>query len=334
VGTGRLDFTIGSEAFGIDIEATDDLNAIANKINNASDNPGMTATVITSDGGSRLVFSSDVEGTDSQISVNATDTTGTGLADMFNGVSLSELQPAANSIVYIDGQKVTSQTNTVAGAISGVSLDLTNADINQTSTLSITLDTEAVKENIKGFVDSYNALMTSIDKLSSYDADTKKASALQGDSIIRSLESQLRGIVSDRVDVNGETIALYEIGISTDRYGKLTIDDSKLDDVIANDMDKIEGLFANETTGLANQLDDLAENYVKTGGLIDDRNKTYTKQTSRLDDQREAFTLKMEQLEARLYKQFNTMDLIVAQLNQQSAGLYDRLNSLPGVVPQ
>ena len=334
VSAGRLDFTIGAEPFGVDIEASDDLNTIANKINNAADNPGMTATVITSDGGSRLVFSSDVEGTDSQISVNATDTTGTGLSDMFNGNSLSELQPAANSIVYIDGQKVTSQTNTVAGAISGVSLDLTKADINQTSTLSITLDNEAVKANVKGFVDSYNALMTSIDKLSSYNADTKKASALQGDSIIRSLESQLRGIVSDRVDINGETTALYEVGISTDRYGKLTIDNSKLDDIIANDMDKIEGLFATETTGLANKLDVLAENYVKTGGLIDDRNKTYTKQTSRLDDQREAFTLKMEQLEARLYKQFNTMDLIVAQLNQQSAGLYDRLNSLPGVVPQ
>ncbi|MGS0725760.1 flagellar filament capping protein FliD, partial [Shewanella sp. 0m-11] len=54
----------------------------------------------------------------------------------------------------------------------------------------------------------------------------------------------------------------------------------------------------------------------------------------RLDDQREAFTRKMDLLEARLFKQFNAMDLIVGQLNQQSAGLADRLNSLPGVVSQ
>ncbi|QSX36082.1 flagellar filament capping protein FliD [Shewanella sedimentimangrovi] len=333
VGEGRLDFTVNGNGFGVDIAATDSLSAIASKINDASDNVGVTATIVTSDAGSRLVLTSNTEGTDSQISVTATDTSGTGLNDMFNGANLTELQPAANSIIYIDGDKVTSQTNEVKDAIAGVTLSLTDADVNKTSTLTIEQDTDAVKSNIKEFVDAYNSLMSSIDKLSSYDADTKKAAALQGDSMIRGLESQLRSMISERVDIGGgETLALYDMGIKTDRYGKLSIDDTKLDSAIKNDMGKIEGLFSTTDTGLANRLESLANGYVKSGGLIQGRNNSYTSDKQRIADQKEAFTLKMEQLEARLYKQFNHMDLVVASLNQQSSGLADRLNSLPGVV--
>ena len=44
--------------------------------------------------------------------------------------------------------------------------------------------------------------------------------------------------------------------------------------------------------------------------------------------------MKMSSYEARLLKQFNAMDLIVANLSAQSADLSNRLASLPGVVPQ
>ncbi|QYK03965.1 flagellar filament capping protein FliD [Shewanella zhangzhouensis] len=332
VGEGRLDFTVNGESFGVDVDAADDLNAIAKKINDASDNKGVIATVITSDAGSRLVFSSEETGTANQVSVTATDTSGTGLNDMFNGANLSELQAAQDAILYVDNQKITSSSNEVKGAITGVTLELTKADIGEVGTLTISQDDEAVKANVTGFVDAYNALLDSINKLSSYDADNKKAAALQGDSMIRSLESQLRKMISERVDVNGETVALYDMGIKTDRYGKLEIDSAKLDKAIAEDMSSLEGLFSTTDTGLANRLSDLASTYTKAGGVISTRNDTYNSEKQRLDDQREAFTRKMDALEARLFKQFNAMDLVVASLNQQTTGLIDRLNSLPGVI--
>jgi flagellar hook-associated protein 2 len=251
---------------------------------------------------------------------------------MFNGTNLNTLVDAKNSIIEVDGQKLTSQSNSVTDAIAGITLDLTKADLNSTSTLTVEQDNEAVKENLKSFVETYNSLLTSIDKLSSYDADKKTAAALQGDSMIRSLESQLRNMVSERVSVDGSDVALYDIGLSTDRYGKLNIDEAKLDESIANNMSSIEGLFSTPNTGLANRFDELANNYVKTGGVIDNRKNSYTEETKRLTLQRESFSLKMAQLESRLLKQFNAMDLVVAQLNQQSASLVDRLNSLPGAV--
>lgn len=332
VGAGSLDFTVNGKNFSVAVTGTDSLTKIASNINSASDNAGVTATVITSDGGSRIVFSASKEGPDNQIALTATDTTGNGLNDMFGAANLTTLQAAQTSLVHIDGQAVTSQTNEVTNAIEGVTLKLTAADLASTTTLSISQDDEAVKSNITGFVDAYNSLLTSIDKLSSYNATTKVVGALQGDSMIRSLESQLRRMVSERVDVNGTEFALYEMGIKTDRSGKLEIDDTKLDASIKSNMSGLQGLFATNDTGLANRFDDLSKSYVKTGGLIDDRNKSYTASTSRLGKDRESFTLKMTQLQARLTKQFNAMDLIVSQLNQQSSGLADRLKSLPGVM--
>ncbi|MBO2602857.1 flagellar filament capping protein FliD [Shewanella algae] len=332
VGEGSLQFAINGENFSVDVEATDSLEDIAKKVNANADNSGVTATVITSDAGSRLVFSSDKEGTDNQISVTATDTSGTGLSGMFGAGNLEEIQAASNAVLYIDGQKLTSQSNEVKDAIPGVTLNLTDADVNKTTKLTIAQDTDAVKENVKGFVDAYNSLITSIEKLSAYDVDKKEAAALQGDSMIRSLESQLRSGISDRVATADGTIALYDIGIKTDRYGKLSIDDAKLDEAIKTNMDGVEALFSTKDTGLANAMDELATTYVKAGGVIDTRNQAYTGDKQRLADQREAFALKMELLEARLTKQFNAMDLVVGQLSAQGQNVIGALNSLPGVV--
>ncbi|MGL5048845.1 MAG: flagellar filament capping protein FliD, partial [Shewanella sp.] len=328
VGEGSLAFDINGKSFSIDVSPTDSLAAIAKKVNESPDNAGVTATVITSDAGSRLVFSSDKSGEDNQISITANDTSGTGLNDMFGVGNISTLQDAKNSIVYIDNQKVTSQTNEVKNAITGVTLNLTDADISKTTTLKIEQDNDAVKTNVKAFVEAYNSLATAIDKMSAYDKDKKTSASLQGDSMIRSIESQLRSISSERVLTNdGNSIALYDIGIKTDRSGKLSVDDTKLDKVISEDMSSVEALFSTPNKGLANRFNDLADNYVKSRGLIDSRQTGYTNQQSQITDQREFFKLKMDQLTARLTKQFNAMDLMVGQLNQQSSGLVDRLNS-------
>lgn len=333
VGEGSLGFDINGKSFSVDIGATDSLATIAKKVNEASDNVGVTATVITSDAGSRLVFSSNKTGEDNQITLTATDTSGTGITDMFGSGNTTTLQDAKNAVLYIDDQKVTSQSNEVKNAITGVTLNLKDADIAKTTTIKIEQDNDAVKTNVKAFVDAYNSLATAIDKMSSYDKEKKTAAALQGDSMIRSIESQLRSISSERIPTeDGGSIALYDIGIKTDRYGKLSVDDTKLNKALTENMSGVESLFATPDKGLANRFYDLSDSYVKARGLIADRQTSFTNQQNSLADQREAFTLKMDQLTARLTKQFNAMDLVVGQLNQQSSGLVDRLNSLPGAV--
>ncbi|MBW3138144.1 flagellar filament capping protein FliD [Ferrimonas balearica] len=337
VGEGQLTLTAGVDDEGnptsmtLNVEADDTLADIAAKINSAEDNPGITATIITGDNGPRLVMTSDKTGTDHQITVTATDTNGTGLTDTFG--AMEELVAAENASLTIDGMDVTSQSNSVKDAIQGVTLNLKDAELSKTTKVTIAKDTGSAKTVIKEFVDAYNGLQEQIDSLSAYDAETETAGPLQGDSLPRSITSQLRNVMSSAYDLgNGETGSLAQFGLSFDRYGKLNIDDDQLNDALKDDAASIAQLFAAEDTGLAYRLDSTVDVYTQTGGLLSSRDDTLKSQLDRIESDRDQLNRQMAAYEARLFKQFNAMDSVVYQLNAQAAMLTERLSSLPGLV--
>jgi len=84
--------------------------------------------------------------------------------------------------------------------------------------------------------------------------------------------------------------------------------------------------------GIADQLDSLITQLLKTDSLIDTRTDGINTSIKNLGEQRTALDKKIDTLEARLYKQFNAMDQIVAQLQATGSYLEQQLDSLPGVV--
>ncbi|MGS0682925.1 flagellar filament capping protein FliD [Shewanella sp. 125m-7] len=332
LGEGSLTFGVDGKDFVVAVEAGDSLETVMQKINDAEDNVGVTATIINGDNGPQLVMTSDETGTANNITVTATDTDGgTGLADTF---SMTELSAAKDAVLYVDGLKVTSGSNDVENVITGVSLTLKADDIAKSTTLTISPDTDSVKSSVEGFVESYNALMGTVSELSGYDPETETAGILQGDAIVRSIQSQLRGVLSSSFDTAEGATMLANIGVKTTQQGTLEIDEKILDNALDNDMPQIREMFSAEETGLAARLDGLVETYVQSGGTIDSRDETLDNQISRITDSREQLAMKMAAYEKRLFAQFNAMDLVVASLNQQSNDLFSRLDSLPGMVPQ
>lgn len=330
IGTGSLAIAVGSNSFNIDVEATDTLTEIMNKINSSDDNEDVTATIINGEFGPQLVLGSKTTGLDSTISVTATDSDGnTGLADTF---TMTEVTPAQNAIVYIDGVKVVSQENTIEEGITGVSLTLTAADIDKTTTLTVSKDTAKTKTAIEGFVEAYNSVMTTIKDLSSYDADTEQAGILQGDSLPRSIQSQMRNMLSSQYSTSDGDKMLANLGITTTTAGLLEVDSTKLTEAIASDTGAIAEMFSTEDTGLASRMSSLMDSYVDYGGVLDSRDTSLDDQLSRLTDSREALATRMAAYSDRLYAQYNAMDLIVASLNSTSSDLQSRLDSLPGLV--
>lgn len=218
-------------------------------------------------------------------------------------------------------------------AITGVSLTLKSADLAKTTTVTVSKDTAKTKSAIEGFVKSYNSMMTTIKDLTGYNADTKKAGIMQGDSLPRSIQSQVRGILSSTFDTgSGSVDTLANFGIKTTREGLLEIDSKKLTDSIENSNAEITTLFSAEKSGLATKMSELVDSYVKTGGIMDSRDTNLDEQLSRIKDSRVQLNLRMSAYNDRLLKQFNAMDAVVGSLNAQSSNLQQRLDSLPGVV--
>ena len=331
IGEGSLSIGVGSgTAFNIDVSATDSLTDIMKKINSADDNSDVTATIVNGELGPQLVLGSKKTGEDNLISVTAINTgAGTGLSDTF---AMTELTPAKNAIAYIDGVKVIGQSNSLNEAITGVSLTLTAADITKTTTLTVSKDTTKTKTAIEGFVESYNGLMKTVQDLTGYDPDTKAAGILQGDSLPRGIQSQLRSMLSSGFETSDGAQVLANFGIKTTREGLLEIDSAKLTKSIESDNGVIAELFATEDTGLAAKMSGLVDTYIKSGGVIESRDSSLDEQLSRIADSRVQLNARMAAYSDRLYKQYNAMDLIVANLNSQSSSLLSRIDSLPGVV--
>lgn len=340
VGAGSINIAVGSTSFDVEIVGgqNNTLAGIRDAINNATNNPGVTASILTVSDGmggtvSKLVLSSDDTGAANAITVSVTgdsdgnDTDNVGLSAFLNA-NMEQKSTAADALIRVDGFDVTSSSNVFENAIQGVTLTALEANPGVTETLGVSIDKTAIKTNLTTFVESFNALAETFKFLTKYDPETNEAGLLTGDTTIRSIENQLRRVVTGAVDgLEGTFNSLVSLGITTQRDGTLKLDSTKLDKALNTNFDEVADLLAGEN-GVIKKLDDTVNNFVKTGGLIANRNDTYLKQLKELDEQQERLAMRMTSLEERLRAQFSAMDALVANLNSTGDFIARQMDSI------
>ncbi|WP_405228945.1 flagellar filament capping protein FliD [Lentisalinibacter sediminis] len=334
VGTGTL--TIGVGALSFDVEITEENNTLAgirDAINAAVDNAGVSATIVNADAGSYLILSGTKTGASREVSVSQAAGDG-GLAaltyDAAAGTgSLTQSQAAQDAQVRIDGFDVYSETNTVTGAIDGVSIDLLGAAPGETNDAVIEYDVAAVRSTITDFVESYNELVDTVGSLTSYNQETQQGGPLLGDATLRGLEAQLRREFSTPAGNSQSPFGtLAEIGVSLQIDGKLAVDDTRLDEALGTNFQDVGRLFAAED-GFAVRLFDRVDRALSDDGAIETRTEGLNNRIERIEEQRESLNRRLEALETRLLRQFNALDSLVSQLNNTSSFLAQQLANLP-----
>lgn len=335
VGTGSMVISLGAESATIDITAENNtLSGIRDAINASIDNPGLSATIVNADSGSYLILTADKTGLANAITLTQSGGDG-GLSaleyDPGNGLnSLTESIAGQDALVRIDGLAVASSTNTIAGAIQGVSIDLLASMQGGTEKLTVENDESAARGLVEDFVASYNALVSTLDSLTDYDAESGAAAPLLGDATVRGIRDQVRRELSTTVDdINAPFGTLAEVGIETQLDGTISIDDARLSEVLAEDFVKFGQLFS-ATDGFAVRLYDLADNFLKSDGIIETRSTGLQTQIEGYGDERDSLNERLASLETRLLRQFNALDSLLAQLGSTSNFLAQQLDNLPG----
>jgi len=330
VGTGTLDISLGSDTFQITVDNTNQtLEGIRDAINSASDNPGISASIISVDGGTQLVFASNKIGASNAIDIVATDDNGADGFDLARlaTASLDTIQSSQDAIINIDQQQVTRGSNAFSDVIQGVSFTLKKEDVGTTETLTIELNTGSVKGKVNTFAAAYNSLVETMKSLSSYDSEGGASGPLIGDSILRGVQSQVRQALTTSVSgLDFGTLA--EIGVSTNELGKLEVDSEKLDEIMTSDFEAVSQLFASED-GLANSLSSLLDRYVDSDGVIESKTDGLQSRISSIGDDRERLGARLIALEARYQAQFTAMDMLVGQLQSLGTYLGQQLANLP-----
>jgi flagellar hook-associated protein 2 len=332
VGTGSLAISLGATTFNITVDSENNtLAGLRDAINAASDNPGLTASIINVDGGSRLVLTSDKLGSANTIGIVATDDDGmpedtAGLSRLAT-VNLTTVQAAQDAIINVDSQPVTRDSNTFSDVISGVKFTLDSALPGTVESLSIGLDKGSLIKNVNSFVKAYNSLADTMASLSSFNADTGAAGTLLGDSALRSVQSKISQTMSSSIAGLGFG-SLVSIGITTNDEGNLEVDSAKLDTVMTADYTAVSQLFSSEN-GLAKSLDSVLERYISSDGILTARQDGLQTNIDSLDGDREQLNRRLASLDARYRAQFTAMDILVAQLTSLGDYMTQQLASLP-----
>jgi len=337
VGTGTLSIAVDTNSFSVTIDTTNNtLEDIRDAINNAVDNTGVAATIVNGDTGSFLLLTGEKTGSNQSMIVTQSGGDG-GLSvleydppNMLN--SLTETAQALDAQIEIDGYTVTSDSNVVVDAIEGVTLNVVKAEVGTTTQITIENDLDAVRTQINAFVDSYNDLIDSFDTLTAFNVDLELAAPLLGDAIVRGVRDQIRREMSTAVTtINASFKSLTDIGLDTDVDGKLTVDSTTLDNILATEFSKLGQLFGN-SDGYAVRLADVVDSYLdENDGIIPLKIDGLGKTIEDFTNQREALNARLTALETRLLRQFNALDLLIGELNATSNFLTLQLQNLPKI---
>lgn len=327
-----------SKTFSANGDTTSGSNVIGN-ISTANLQVGMALSGAGLEDGTVIT---GILGPDSvQLSKNAT-ATGTGVAISYPNSAYQAGTPASFSV---DGIAISKTSNTVTDVIPGITLNLLKEG--GTTTVNVENDDAAVTTKINNFVKGFNDAITLLNKQSNYDATTKTAGVLSGDSTVRMVKSQLQSIVTTPIaDASGAYSMLSEIGITTNRAdGTLKVDSTKLADALKNDFESVVELFSKnggvadldaDQYGVAEKFNNLLEKLTHSyegpssdsNGIISSRIQGLKKTMSGIDTQIENMEVRLTRKEEALKKQFTAMETLVSSLTTQGNALITYLNSL------
>ena len=157
--------------------------------------------------------------------------------------NLSETVTAQNANFKVNGVAVSKSSNTVTDVIEGVTLTLQKTTTTS-ATLTVARDTASIQSSVAAFVKAYNDLNKTLKDVSSYDPATKKGAILQGDAVVRGIQSQVRAALNTPVSGAGALTHLSQIGVTFQKDGTLALDSTKLSAAITSNPTDIAALFA------------------------------------------------------------------------------------------
>jgi flagellar hook-associated protein 2 len=334
------DFTITSSASGIDFDTTiQSASTSTISIAAGSDTPaGVVSAVNTSGTGltAQLVNTGDASTpykvvlTGASGKYNAFSVTSSSTALNFD----TTLQAASNASLTVDGIGISSSSNTVTEAITGVTLNLL-ATNSTAATLALNNDVNGAKTKITALVTAYNDTLDLFDELTNSKSTLETyGGTMAGNSTMNTMRTALRALVtgdSSTADASGTLSALRDIGVEVNSKGRLATNSVKLDLALnfdfTNTVTLLSGNQENQSaydsadSGLAGDASKALTTMLSSTGTIAKESANATTRIGKYQDDLTALEDRMAMLLTRYTKQFATMDSIVGQTKSTQTGL-------------
>jgi flagellar hook-associated protein 2 len=335
--TGNFRVTIDGSDYDIAYDETTTLQNLADAINAHATLSSQAKASIVQFGTNdyRLVLSNTATSQGQSISTSDQASTGSGLvagvaggsyidgAGTLNEGGVTIVQDAKDATFKYNGITVTRSTNEIDDIISGVTMNLLQDDAS--SNIAITQDSSAVSDELETLVNSYNALMSQLNSMTTSDADAGTVGIFNGDSSINGIRREINKIITT-YDENA--FSLTQFGIDLKQDGTMTYDSSKFYAKFDEDPMAAQKFFSGETivddnglatyvNGIFDNLDDLLNNYTKSNGYLANLSDGFTEEATSLQENRKRSMALLEARYDAMTQQFIEYDSIINKLNNQ-----------------
>lgn len=337
--SGNLTFTdADGKEVKVDVTEEQSLKDIVSAVNEQSKTAeaGLKATIIDN----RIVV------TDEQMGNRAITASGN-LADQFGLSDEKNLKVGQSAKLTINGITVERDANNIKDAVDGLTIQLNKAAAGETAKISVADDTDKTTKAVQEFVDQYNSVMSYLDDaldIGDPTAENNKTGALVGDSSVMRLQTQLRSLLSSSVSKGTDVKNLKDIGIEIDRYGKASLDTSKLKETLAEDPSAVQNFFykketataedgtaAEKESGVMQNLSTFVNEYINSKtGIITTKSSSIDDSIKDLDKQIEQFNERLEVKRQRYIEQFTALDTAMMQAESQMQYLSGQIGSMTG----
>lgn len=258
-----------TEDIPITAGVNDTLNTLASYINTQStqNNWGVTASVVQDSGGYHLQITSTATGPAGDLAFTNNTTNLTVAPNPATNLTFLTPTGGTNASFTVDGVPFSSASNTVVGAIQGVTLNLLSQSPDNPVQLTIGPDVNQVTSAINNFVSAYNTLVGDINAQYVVDpTGATPAPPLESDASLRSLQSSILNDVAyalpgatGTTTVNDGIINLASLGINMNNDGTLTVGTNasgqSLSQIVASDPSAVLNFFQNTSNnGFANNF--------------------------------------------------------------------------------
>jgi len=310
----------------LDSGAEYSLDQVRDLIN--GENLGVTATVVNGSAGARLILTSSETGAQGafSFSTDLVDVSGTQnplatLEDASSGLAVSV---ARDAVIKVDGIEARSKTNDFADVVAG--LTFTAIKEGTTSTITVKADATKITDAVKKFIEGYNDVVNLIKTNSNYDLETKKAQGFNADFAARAVLGTLSDTrISVPATLNDAPLKnLFDIGISIDRAGLMTLDSSKLEEAIRQspgDVTKLLGAYGDTFNTAVSSMQG-------ANGVVGNRVSSLNSSVSSMKDRQASLEFRVSNIEQRYRKQFTALDTLVSRMQTTSSYLAQQLANL------
>jgi flagellar hook-associated protein 2 len=291
------------------------LDDLANTINGM--NLGVTANVITDASGAQLSIVSNNSGAASNITIS--QDTSIGFTRAATGVDAS---------LTVDGIPIDSASNSVTGAVNGVTLNLVGASPGTEVDVVISPDVNSASTAISSFVSAFNQVVGDVN--TQFTVTNNAEGPVASDPNVRLLQSDLLSAGGYSTESNA-VATLADLGISMNKDGTLTLDSATLNSAIQNNFGAVQSFLQGASSNgfvnfLNNQLTSLTD---PTNGAFTVDLQSINSENSDLQTQINNFQPYLQQQQTLLTNEFNQADIALEELPTEQAQINAELGYPP-----